>query len=147
MRDEENRQDGCAEVGSDYVPMTPLEHTVFQKVGQASMCWETLHGAGVFDSAQAARVAYDILNAVNEHTLYSVRRETALQRDVIEGFKRQVQLLRERVEGYQAAMRENESRRQEPLLGLATNQQLIQELRARIEVHFPGGLAYRTHDS
>ena len=34
----------------------------------------------------------------------------------------------------------------EPQLGLASNEKLLTELRARIEVHFPGGLEYRTYD-
>lgn len=32
----------------------------------------------------------------------------------------------------------------EPWLGNATNEQLIAELRTRIEIHFPGGLNYKT---
>lgn len=38
------------------------------------------------------------------------------------------------------------SKSEGPHLGLATNEELINELRARIEVHFPGGLGYRTVD-
>jgi hypothetical protein len=33
-----------------------------------------------------------------------------------------------------------------PWLGHATNMDLINELRARIEIHFPGGLYYKTVD-
>lgn len=33
-----------------------------------------------------------------------------------------------------------------PNLGLATNRELLDELQARILIHFPGGLDYRTYD-
>lgn len=137
MADEANGQAEAA----NYVAMTPLEHTVFQKVGQASMCWETLHGAGVFDSTQAAQIANDILMAVSEHTAVLVRRETALQRDVINGARKQIDELRKQNAWQAEQLRKGDN---EPRLGFATTQQLLNEIQVRLDVHFPEALAYST---
>lgn len=52
---------------SPYAPFdwdkdTPLKEAVMQAVGAASMCWEHVEGAGVFDSDRAVRVG-DLLVA------------------------------------------------------------------------------------
>lgn len=39
-----------------------IEEFVGQAVGAASACWETLEGAGVFDSERAVRITEEILD-------------------------------------------------------------------------------------
>ncbi len=81
----------------------PSEHgtlsdaeAVFQALGAASTCWESLEGTGTFDSDRAKLIGDKLLEHVAR-----------------------------------------------PRLGYATTEQLLDELRARIEVHGPG-LDYAT---
>lgn len=76
----------------------PLSTAVFQALGAASVCWESMDGTGVFDSTRAKEIGDALLEVI--------MRETRL-----------------------------------PNLGLATTAQLLDEIRARIEVdyYFAGG--------
>lgn len=84
-------------------PDCGLKTFIGEAIGAASMCWETLEGAGVFDSTRAKA----IVDAVYERAT------------------------RRREEG--------------ALLGLATTEELLEEIRTRIEID--GKLQYRTVDS
>jgi hypothetical protein len=33
---------------------------IHEDIGQASMCWENIKGAGVFDSTEASRIAFNL---------------------------------------------------------------------------------------
>ena len=37
---------------------------VHQDIGQASMCWEHVEGAGEFDSTRAAEIAFDLCHFI-----------------------------------------------------------------------------------
>ncbi len=45
---------------------TTLEEAVYQAVGAASVCWDNIQGAGVFDDRQATQVAEDLLAAIRQ---------------------------------------------------------------------------------
>jgi len=50
-----------------------LKKEVFDKIhesiGAASMCWEKPEGAGVFKDGEAAKVAKELCDFINEHTI------------------------------------------------------------------------------
>ena len=37
---------------------------IHQDIGQASMCWENVEGAGTFDSTKAAEIAFDLCHYI-----------------------------------------------------------------------------------
>ena len=37
---------------------------VYQDIGQASMCWENVEGAGEFDSTRAAEIAFNLCHFI-----------------------------------------------------------------------------------
>lgn len=71
LRDPEDRYEGTApgegqaQPGEDRPSMLDdpedLTAAVYQAVGAASVCWETMEGTGVFQEAQARNVAEDLL--------------------------------------------------------------------------------------
>jgi hypothetical protein len=48
--------------------MTPLEEIVYQAIGAASMCWENVEGAGVFQSERASAVAAQLVRDIQSVT-------------------------------------------------------------------------------
>jgi hypothetical protein len=45
---------------------TTLEEAVYQAIGAASVCWDNVQGAGVFDEQQASSVAKDLLSVIRK---------------------------------------------------------------------------------
>lgn len=43
-----------------------LSNKVFQAIGQASMCWETLSHAGIFDDKEATKIAEKLLQDIKD---------------------------------------------------------------------------------
>lgn len=37
---------------------------VHQDIGQASMCWENVEGAGVYDATKASEIAFDLCHYI-----------------------------------------------------------------------------------
>jgi hypothetical protein len=56
--------------------MDQLEAMVFQVLGQASMCWSEKPG-GVFDSEQAMRIGYTLINAMVQHEQEAIAKAQA----------------------------------------------------------------------
>lgn len=49
----------------DWTTATPIEQAVFEAIGAASVCWETLEGAGVFDSTRAKQIGDELVDYIN----------------------------------------------------------------------------------
>jgi hypothetical protein len=37
---------------------------VYQDIGEASMCWENIEGAGTFESEQASKIAFELCHYI-----------------------------------------------------------------------------------
>jgi hypothetical protein len=41
-----------------------IKRKIFEDIGQASMCWEKVDKAGIFDSIEACKIAEDLCNFI-----------------------------------------------------------------------------------
>lgn len=55
----------------------PLESAVFQALGAASVCWDTLEGAGVFHSDEANEIGDALLEIIHSHFLTELNKRKA----------------------------------------------------------------------
>lgn len=53
-------------------PDEQLARAVFQAIGAASMCWDDIHSAGVFQSDVARSIGDGLLEFIREHGEWSV---------------------------------------------------------------------------
>jgi len=53
---------------------THIKERIFQDIGQASMCWEKVNKAGIFDSTEACKIAEDLCNFIAIEMEKSIRR-------------------------------------------------------------------------
>ena len=72
MRIETDQEDGRAESGGTFEfqagdqPLN-LSDVVFQALGAASVCWENLAGAGVFDSQRAKMIGHEVMRWIRQN--------------------------------------------------------------------------------
>lgn len=45
----------------DWTTATPIESAVFEAIGAASVCWESMEGTGVFDSTRAKKIGDELV--------------------------------------------------------------------------------------
>lgn len=55
------------DVGFDFSDVNDVRTAVYQTIGAASVCWENLAGAGVFESTRAAQLGEGLVNWLIEH--------------------------------------------------------------------------------
>jgi len=55
---------------------------VYQDIGQASMCWEHVEKAGVFDSSQASDIGYKLCEFIQEELDQARKRIIEMDRNL-----------------------------------------------------------------